>query len=47
MLESNERMGGLKRVQTEDEFASILRAERAILFFWVPWAIHSEVDPIV
>jgi hypothetical protein len=35
-------MGGLKRVQTEAEFAAILRTERAILFFWVPWEIQAR-----
>src|SRR5262245_64015562 len=35
-------MGRLIRVRTEDEFVAILRAERAILFFWVPWAIQAR-----
>lgn len=35
-------MSQIRRVQTEDEFEALLRADRAIVFFWVPWAIQAR-----
>jgi hypothetical protein len=34
-------MSGLNRLRSEDEFQALLRARRAILFFWVPWAAQA------
>jgi hypothetical protein len=35
-------MNGIKHIQSEDEFQSLLQARRAIVFFWVPWAIQAR-----
>jgi hypothetical protein len=32
----------IRRLLTEEEFNACLRAERLILFFWVPWSCYAR-----
>jgi hypothetical protein len=35
-------VSGIRRLVTEEEFNVCLRAERLILFFWVPWSCYAR-----
>jgi hypothetical protein len=35
-------MNVIRRLVTEEEFNACLRAERLILFFWVPWSCYAR-----
>jgi hypothetical protein len=35
-------MSVIRRFVTEEEFNACLRAERVILFFWVPWSCYAR-----
>jgi hypothetical protein len=38
----------LRRVQTEEDFREVLRAERAALFFWCDWSVNPmNAEPVL